>query len=90
MNEHAGFPELAAALARAAMAIILVKGGRRPMPSRDVTEPVGAGRVLLASTCWACGVELRKQVRSKFRDHRHLYWQCEDCSVSWSGPGTVL
>jgi len=43
--------------------------------------------VVVSASCWACGQVIHKQVPRREARHRHLAWTCEQCDVSWAGPG---
>lgn len=41
------------------------------------------GEVLVATTCWSCGVRLVKAIRRAAARHRHVSWACARCDVAW-------
>jgi transposase-like protein len=43
--------------------------------------------VSLRTACWACGSAVEKQVPVRHGTYRHFRWHCQDCDVTWSGPG---
>jgi hypothetical protein len=61
----------------------------RANPMGQPTGDKAVPSAVVRTSCWACGSVLEKEVPRRNLRHRHLRWSCDDCEVSWSGPGEV-